>query len=105
MTKTGAHRGLTADTVCSTRVLPSNTAVALSRPIRRDAPPARRTAASGTRDVTSVRLVDGPGVLAAEQRLQCSRVVRLGVARRCDLTARSIVVGRLAHLAENARDH
>src|ERR1700709_2447350 len=101
MTKTGPQRGLTAATTCSTRVLPSNIDVALSRPIRREAPPARTTAASGTGVVTPTRLVDGPGVFTAQQRLQGGRVVRLGVARRCDLLARGVVIGRLADLSED----
>ena len=102
MTKTGEHRALRAETTSSTMVEPSKGRVALSRPIRRDAPPARTTAASGTGDVTSMRLVDGPGVFTAQQRLKGSRIVRLGIAGRGDLLTCRIVVRRLADLPEDA---
>src|SRR4029078_9864286 len=106
ITNTGEHRGLTVETVRSRSVVPSYRRLALSRPIRRDAPPARMTAASGgTEGLTSVRLVAGPGVLAAKQRLQCGRVVLLGLTRRSNLRARRIVVGRLADLTEDAHHH
>src|SRR4051812_43279154 len=103
--------------------MPSYRRLALSRPIRRDSPPARMTAASGTGGVTSERLVerrssgvaalrsarvglvDGPGVLAAKQRLQGGRIVRPGLARGSDLVARGVVVGRLVHLTENPHHH
>src|SRR4051794_26244260 len=105
ITNTGEHRGLTIDTVRSRSVVPSYRRLALSRPIRRDAPPANTIAASGIRDVMAETLVDGPGVLAAKQRLQCGRVVRPGVACRGDLLARGVVVCRPAHLAEDAHHH
>lgn len=81
MTYTDSQRTATIDTTRSTKVIgpagPSITNVALSRPIRRDAPPASTTAANGRDDVTPVTLAqqtgaqsgDGPGVLAAQQRL------------------------------------
>src|SRR6478672_5501914 len=105
ITKIGEHRGLTVDTARSRSVVPSYGRLALSRPIRRDAPPAKMIAASGTGGVTSERLVDGPGVLAAKQRLQCGRVVCLGLACRRDLVASGVVVGRLADLTEDAHHH
>src|SRR6185369_12804681 len=113
MTNTGVQRALTIDTTRSTRVVGpveglSKASVALSRPIRRDAPPASTTAANGRDDVTPVTLaqsVDGPGVLATKQRLQCGCVVRLGFACRRELLTGCIVVGRLAHLAEDAHHH
>src|SRR3954462_4142101 len=105
MTKTGEHRALRAETTSSTMVDPSKGKVALSRPIRRDAPPASTTAASGTGDVTSMRLVDGPGVFTAQQRLQCSRVVWPGIAGLGDLLTCRIVVGGLADLTEDAHHH
>src|SRR6476646_9677750 len=105
MTKTGEHLALSAETTNSTMVEPSKGKVALSRPIRRGAPPASTRAASGTGDVTSMRLVDGSGVFTAQQRLQCGRFVRLGIAGRGDLLACRIVVGRLADLTEDAHNH
>src|SRR5690349_18154193 len=102
------------DTTRCSRVVrpagPSMTTVALSRPMRREAPPARMTAANGSGDVTYVTLaqhdgqmpedrsVDRPGVLTAQQRLQRGGVVRTGLARSVDLLACRIVVGRLADL-------
>src|ERR1700754_3219398 len=105
MMNTGEHRGLTTDTTRSTNVVPSYCRVALSRPIRRDAPPASTTAASGTGVVTAERLVDGPGVFAPQQGLQCRRVVRLRVPGRGHLLACRIVVCRLADLSEHAHQH
>ena len=83
---------------------PSNRAcVALSRPIRRDAPPASTTAASGTGDVTSRRLVDGPGVFATQQAIAeppCRAAWHPWPQRPADARHRRRS-GRL-HLAEDA---
>src|SRR4051812_15453586 len=105
ITNTGAQRGLTIDTTRSRSVVPLYGRPALSRPIRRDAPPANTTAASGIREVMAETLVDGPGVLATKQRLQCGRVVRFGLDRRAHLTAGGVVVGRLCDLTEDAHHH
>src|SRR4051812_47683692 len=96
ITNTGEQRGLTIETTRSTSVVPSYGKLALSRPIRRDAPPANTIAANGIRDVMGETLVDGPGVLAAKQRLQCCRVVRFGLDGRAHLLAGGVVVGWLA---------
>src|SRR5882757_5878370 len=100
-TKTGEQRSPRTATACSTNVVspagPEKLRVALSRPIRRDAPPARMTAANGV--VTSV---DGPGVFATEQGLQSRRVVGLGIHGRSDLFVCGTVVGRAVHPTEDA---
>src|SRR5882757_5065614 len=100
-TKTGEQRSPRIATARSTNVVspsrPEKLRVALSRPMRRDAPPARMTAANGV-----ATLFDGPGVFSTEQGLQSRRVVRLGIPCRADLIARHLVVRRADHLTEDA---
>src|SRR4051812_19584129 len=76
--------------------------VALSRPIRLEAPPASTIAASGAAEVTTTSvLFDVPSVLATKQGLQSGGVAGLGFHRRGDLIARHLVVRRPVHLTED----
>ena len=97
-TKTGAHRGVTAGHVARPGSRRENGSVALSRPIRRDAPPASTTAS-------------GAGVTAGSRRSRCrlprskdcSAAVSCGLASRAPRPAAgAVVVGRPVDLTEDA---
>src|SRR5579884_775022 len=77
--------------------------VALSRPIRRDAPPANTTPANAIGWVDDCATSgDGPGVAAAQQRLQRCRVAGSRFLRGANLRAGRVVVGRPGDLPENS---
>src|ERR1700739_3772905 len=76
--------------------------VALSRPIRNDAPPANTTPANEAGSATGVISVDSPGVAPVQQRLQRGAVGRLGLLRGADLCPGRVIVAGPIDLTEDA---
>src|ERR1700722_9047646 len=101
ITKTGAQRCLTTLRTYSSKVPPKYGSVALSRPIRREAPPARTTAANWSELTSRTRgairtSVNRPGIAAPQKRLQRGRL-----PRAAHLLPGAVVVGGSMDLAEN----
>src|SRR5580693_2415353 len=91
---------------CSTMVVvpPGTGRVALSRPMRRDSPPASTTPASdAVPDTESTTSVDGPGVAPTQKRLQRGGVRRGGRLGGVHLRAGRVVVGGSADVPENSQ--